>query len=131
AGRGSFMHRILRSGSAWLRRALARDAAQPTHRAPDAAGSGQILRRNRSDWLSETERRAGLDFAQRFAQIYAQRFRLLITVLRIFCERAIENGLKTRRRGTRPRLIEWHRILVQHCVPHIDAGLALKRPRAG
>src|SRR5437764_775856 len=102
------MRRALGGRPAWLRRALARHTAQPTHRAPDAAGSGQILRRNRSDWLSETECRAGFDFPQSFPQIIAQAFGFLITVLRIFCECAIEDCLKTRRRWPRPRLIKRH-----------------------
>src|SRR5262245_16584559 len=80
------------------------------------------------DWLAESN--AGVDVAQHLTQIFAQGFSLLISIFRILCERAVEDCLQTRWRRTGTRLIERHRILVQHRMTNIDTRLALKRPRA-
>ena len=54
----------------------------------------------------------------------------MIALLWFFGERAIEDRLQLPRGASGTRFAQRLRLLVQHCMPHVDTRLSLKRPGA-
>src|SRR5258707_15857704 len=107
------MSRVPGRGHPLLRSLFARYAPQPTERAAHAAGARKMTRRDVRDGI-ESLRHSRINFAQHRAQFVAQFADFLITVLRIFLERSIENYLQAWRHRMRPRPIQRRWLFLQH-----------------